>query len=117
MSWPASRHRNGYGYVRGLKFTAEELGVSVVEYGLLDVCNNPRNFSGVVLMVKPEPVLKAASIVGHWQCPLTDVPMVDQGNVFYAEKVDIAYPVMRGEPLLRVKHGVVATKIKPSLAA
>lgn len=102
-----------HGYVRNLKSTAEKLGATVVEYGLLDVCGNPLNPSGVVLMVKSsfpprrDTVIKGAS----WQCPMTGVPLIDQGDIFYAEQVGIAYPVMRGIPLLRAEHGVVASKI------
>lgn len=102
-----------HGYVRNLKSTAEKLGATVVEHGLLDVCSNPLNPSGVVLMVKPDfPPRRDSVIEGvGWQCPLTGVPLIDQGDVFYAEQVGIAYPVMRGIPLLRAEHGVVASKI------
>ncbi len=99
-----------HGYVRSLKSTAEQLGAEVVEYGLLDVCDGPHNPSGVVCMVKPDPEPRM-KVKGYWQCPLTGVPLIDQGDIFYAEQVGIAYPVMRGVPLLRGEHGVVASKI------
>ena len=101
-----------HGYVRNLKFTAEKLGATVVEYGLLDIFSNPLNPSGVLLMKKSESPSRKDLGVGRvsWQCPLTGVPLVDQGDIFYAEQVGIAYPVMRGVPLLRAEHGVVASK-------
>ena len=110
----AQKRMAEHGYVRGLKATAEKLGASVVEYGLLDICSNPLNPSGVVLMAKLNPPPRMGSEIGgggYWQCPLTSVPMIDQGDLFYAEQVGIAYPVMRGVPLLRAEHGVVASKI------
>ncbi len=109
----AQKRMAEHGYVRNLKSTAERLGASVVEYGLLDICNNPLNPSGVVLMVKSGAPSKSDSniIGGGWQCPLTGVPLIDQGDIFHAEQVGIAYPVMRGVPLLRAEHGVVASQI------
>lgn len=98
-----------HGYVRELKSVAESLGADVVEYGLLDVCENPLNPSGVVLMIKPDPVPMVAETI--WQCPLTGTSMSDQGDLFLAEKVGMAYPVMRGIPLLRKEHGVVASRV------
>ena len=109
----AQKRMAEHGYVRNLKATAESLGASVVEYGLLDICSNPLNPSGVVLMVKSGATSRNDSkVVGvGWQCPLTGVPLLDQGDIFYAEQVGIAYPVMRGVPLLRAEHGVVASQI------
>ena len=101
-----------HGYVRGLKSTAEKLGANVVEYGLLDICSNSLNPSGVVLIIKPNPPQRRVSeIAEFWQCPMTGVPLIDQEDLYYAEKVGIAYPVMRRVPLLRAEHGVVASKI------
>jgi ubiquinone/menaquinone biosynthesis C-methylase UbiE len=101
-----------HGYVRGLKLAAEKLGAAVVNYGLLDVCSNPLNPSGVILLVKPNPQRRRESVANNiWQCPITGVPLIDQNDLFYAEGGGIAYPVMRGIPLLRAEHGVVASKI------
>lgn len=102
-----------HGYVQGLKSTAEKLGANVVEYGLLEVCDGPHNPSGVVLMVKPNPVQKRDVGITHmpWQCPLTSMPLIDHKDIYYAEQVGIAYPVVRGIPLLRPEHAVVTTGI------
>jgi ubiquinone/menaquinone biosynthesis C-methylase UbiE len=100
-----------HGYVRCLKSTAEQLGAKVVEYGLLDICDGPHNPSGVVCLVKPDPKPRMEIEEKHWQCPLTGAPLCDQSDLFYAEQVGIAYPVMRKVPLLRAEHGVVASKI------
>jgi hypothetical protein len=101
-----------HGYVRGLKVAAEELSANIVKYGLLDVCGNPLNPSGVILMLKPNSASSNALLGGGWQCPLTGTELVDLGDVFYAKNVGLAYPVMRGIPLLRGQHAVVASKIK-----
>lgn len=109
----AQKRMLDHGYVRGLKATAEALGVNVVEYRLLDVYSNPLNPSGVVSMVKSsfssrrDPEIEGVG----WQCPLTGVPLMDQEDYFYAEQVGIAYPVLRGVPLFRPEHAVIASKI------
>lgn len=100
-----------HGYVRALKATAEKLGANIVEYGLLDICSNKLNPSGVVLMVKPNVSPRNDSVRWLWQCPSTGVPLINQGDFYYAEQVGIAYPVMRGIPLLRAEHGVVASRL------
>ncbi len=108
----AQKQMSERGYVRGLKSAAEKTGASVVKYGLLDVYNNPLNPSGVVIIVKSHPTPRRGTKIGsYWQCPLTGTPLVEQGDIFYAEQVGIAYPVMRGIPLLRAEHGVVASRI------
>lgn len=107
----AQKRMAEHGYVRDLKSTAEKLGASVVEYGLLDICSNSLNPSGVVLITDPNPPpKKGLGNSADWQCPMTGVPLIDQGDLFYAEQVGIAYPVLRGVPLLRAEHGVVASK-------
>lgn len=98
-----------HSYVRGLKATAERLGANVADYRLLEIFSNPLNPSGVVLIAKPSYSSKSEGI--GWQCPLTGVPLVDHGDFFYAEQTGIAYPVLRGVPLLRAEHSVVASKI------
>jgi ubiquinone/menaquinone biosynthesis C-methylase UbiE len=109
----AQKRMTEHGYVRNLKSTAERLGASVVEYGLLDIFSNPLNPSGVVLMVKSVTTSRrySTNVRADWQCPLTGVPLIDQGDVFHAEQVGVVYPVMRGVPLLRAEHGVVASKL------
>lgn len=100
------------GYVQGgLKAIPKRLGAHVVRYGLLDFITNPLNPSGVVLIVKSNPPLRKNLEGGdeYWQCPLTGAALVDHGDVFYAQQVGIAYPVMRGIPLLRPEHAVVAS--------
>jgi ubiquinone/menaquinone biosynthesis C-methylase UbiE len=108
----AQKRMSQHGYVKGLKATAEKLNLNVVDYGLLDLCANPLNPSGVVLLLKnQEPILNGFDYYSAWQCPTTYSPMVDQGDLFYANLAGIAYPVMRGIPMLRAEHGIVASKI------
>lgn len=108
----AQLRMTSHGYVRNLKMTAESLGATVTEYALLDVCSNPLNPSGVVLLAKanPKPRL-AVDLLSCWQCPITGTGLVDEGDLYYARDVGLAYPVMRGIPLLRAEHAVVASQL------
>ena len=110
----AQQRMRAHGYVRGLKATAEALGVNVVDHRVLDVCGNPLNPSGVMTLVKPDIATKIYSAIedkGGWQCPLTGAPLTDKGGYFYADSVGIAYPLLQGVPLLRPEHAIIASKL------
>ena len=74
---------------------------------MLDYIPAPLNPSGLVLIEKES---KAAGNEPTWRCPLTHMPMSDMGDVFVGN-TGLVYPVLRGIPLLRAEHGVVASKI------
>lgn len=105
----AQARMRSHGYVRGLKETAEHLGANVSNYRLLDYTPNSLNPSGLVLIEKESN--KAVAGKPTWRCPLTHTPISDLGDVFAAAQAGLVYPVLRGIPLLRAEHGVVASKI------
>lgn len=99
-----------HGYVRNLRATAESLGATVVEYAMLDVCANPLNPSGVLVLEKTNAEPRSAiDLSCCWQCPITGAELVDLGDLYYARDIGLAYPVMRDIPLLRPEHVVVAS--------
>lgn len=98
-----------HGYVRGLKAAAETLGAKVLCFQLLPYCKNQLNPSGVMVLQKEAVSDGVASEQNPFQCPLTGAPLKNHGDVYYAEEVGIAYPVLRGIPLLRPEHAVVAS--------
>lgn len=105
----AQSRMRSHGYVRGLKETAERLGAKVNDYCLLDHISNPLNPSGLVLIEKSG--ISKAGVAPAWRCPLTHTAMSDQGDVFVGQTSGLVYPVLRGIPLLRAEHGVVASKL------
>lgn len=108
----AQQRMRSHGYVRGLKVAAESLGVDVVDHRLLDLFKNPLNPSGVLTLLKNKTSFSIEkSSTGKWQCPLTGVQLADNGDYFYAESVGIAYPVLKGIPLLSPNHAVIASKL------
>jgi ubiquinone/menaquinone biosynthesis C-methylase UbiE len=111
----AKKRMAEHGYVRNLKATGEQLAAKVIEYGLLEHCSNPLNPSGVVALVKagtpPKTNLEPNFFREVWQCPLTGTPLKEERDLFYTGQMGIAYPILRGIPLLRAEHAVVASQI------
>lgn len=96
-----------HGYVRGLKQTAEVLGATVRDYRMLDYCGNPLNPSGLVLIEKSAVTYDTPDI--QWRCPLTHSALVEHALGYYSPGTGVVYPVLRGIPLLRSSHAVVAS--------
>ena len=46
-----------------------------------------------------------------WQCPVTDQSIQRHQDLFFNEKVGLAYPILRGIPLLQKDHHIIASKI------
>lgn len=105
----AQARMRAHGYVRGLKETAERLGAKVSGYRLLAYTANALNPSGLVLIEKESG--GEAGSEPAWRCPLTHMPLNDLGDVFASEQSGLVYPVLRGIPMLRAEHGIVASKI------
>jgi Methyltransferase domain len=99
-----------HGYVRELHDAARSCGADVRDYRLLPLSKNPLNPSGVLALAKrgPRPKVKAP----QWQCPLTGAALDEAGDVFIARQMGVVYPVLRGVPLLRTEHAVVAGQIE-----
>lgn len=99
-------------YVRGLKKTAEDLEAEVLDYRLLEYCANPLNPSGVLMLGKRQQEKDDRTESIKWICPLTGAPLSDHGDLWFAREVGIAYPVLRGIPMLRPEHAIVASGIE-----
>lgn len=102
-----------HGYVRNLRATAEYLGGGVIDYRLLEVCGNPLNPSGVIVVMKSDvpPEKLNLTLNRHWRCPMTGATLADHGDIYFAEEMGIGYPVIRGIPMLRAEHAMVASKL------
>jgi len=106
-----------HGYVEGLRETAEKLGAEVVDYRLLDYAPNPLNPSGVLCLRKAgiADCGGVESRVDIWRCPMTGVELKTGSEFFYASEVGLAYPLLRGIPMLRAEHGIVASKLSATI--
>lgn len=106
----AKKRMDRHGYVRGLRQAAGDLGADILDYRLLEHSGNPLNPSGVLVLRK-----RTATESGttdpriRWRCPITHTPLIDVQDVFASRESGLAYPVLRGIPLLRPQHAVVAS--------
>ena len=107
---PARARMRAHGYVRDLKATAERLGASVLDYRLLEHSPNPENPSGVIVIRKVSAKVERCETT-DWRCPLTGTMLEDTGDTYHSRSTGIVYPVLRGIPLLRPEHAVVATSL------
>lgn len=108
----AKQRMISHGYVRNLKQTATDLGAEIRGYGLLEVCANPLNPSGVLVLGKTDAKKPLATDSNNfWQCPVTGAGLVEESDVYYAPDVGLAYPVLRSVPLLRAEHAVVSSQL------
>jgi SAM-dependent methyltransferase len=107
----AARQRmDAHGYVRDLRRAAESCGASVLEHRPLALSSNPLNPSGVLVLEKPHAA--PAGVPGvRWRCPITWAPLVDRGDTFVSPRAGLVYPVVRGIPMLRAEHAIVASAL------
>lgn len=107
----ARRRMEEHGYVTGLRQAAELCGARIIQHRLLEYTQNPLNPSGLLVLEKQLPSQKDGSNI-EWSCPITGAPLIDAGDAFISEDTGLAYPVLRGIPLLRAEHAVVASSLK-----
>jgi SAM-dependent methyltransferase len=113
----AKERMDQHGFVRGLKDTALRVGVKVADYRLLELTGNPLNPSGVIVLEKAPSAASRLKSIGQnnneiaWRCPLTHTPLVECKDLFLSQQTGLVYPVLRGIPMLRRQHAVVASGI------
>lgn len=109
LAGDAARERMAsHGYVRGLRAIAESLPVEILDHRLLPVIANPLNPSGVLVLKRTAIPAPPANL---WQCPLSATPLVERDDAMAAPEAGLAYPMLRGIPLLRAEHAVVASHL------
>lgn len=113
----AQERMRRHGYVRGLRAAAEQLGAEVLDYRLLPYTGNHLNPSGV-LCLRKNSAARVETCPGsgdpnaaYWRCPVTGVSMELCTDVFHAPSAGLVYPVLRGIPMLRAEHAIVASKL------
>ena len=100
--------------MRGLADTLRSLGADVKACRLLPYSPNPLNPSGVIVVEKIGSA--GVSPVPELRCPLTHTPLARESDLCVSPLTGIVYPVLRGIPLLRAEHAVVASKLVPTPA-
>lgn len=108
VSPEAQARMRAHGYVRGLRAAAARLGATIADYRLLERCHNPLNPSGVISLRKTAGNESAATL---WRCPLTGAVLERKSDCYIARDLGVVYPILRGVPLLRPEHAVIASML------
>ena len=97
-----------YGYVKNLYKICEKLNCEILDYGLLDVCLNPKNLTGIIVLKKKKNT-KRNQI--KFKCLLTKDYLIRKKDFYYNDKAGVIYPVIKNIPILRSEAGIIAPKI------
>ena len=106
---------DSHGYIKNLKDVSELFDVNILMYETVPIYSIELNRSGVIVLEK-----KNKKNIGSqnkaldqdiWQCPVTDQSIQRHQDLFFNEKVGLAYPILRGIPLLQKDHHIIASKI------
>lgn len=100
-----------HGYVRGLKATAERLGMKVSQYRLLNSLQTPLNPSGLILIEKNTTEFSAGVV---YRCPNSGKPMKRFEDCFHCPQSMLAYPIISGIPSLIASSAILASKFDDS---
>ncbi|PIR92253.1 hypothetical protein COU01_02770 [Candidatus Falkowbacteria bacterium CG10_big_fil_rev_8_21_14_0_10_44_15] len=106
-SGPARKRMEEHGYVKNLYKTAVSLGLNIIEHKLFEVCTNPLNPTGLMIIKKDSvnsPTLKQPFI-----CPVTKQPLRLIRNSYFSVESLLAYPIIDKVPCLLEYNAVIAT--------
>jgi SAM-dependent methyltransferase len=116
----AQARMRSHGYIRNLRAAAESVGATILEYRPIEYSGNKLNPSGLMVLqpsARPQDSRGESKSTIAWRCPLTHAPLREAEDIFCANETGIVYPVMRGIPLLRAEHAVVASRLADNPAA
>jgi len=93
-----------YGYVRGLRQQAEELGYSVVQYERVRY-SKPLNPTGVLVIKKEEQTAE-----GGFCDPISQKQMTEYADCYFCKDSMLSYPKIGGIPCLMRQNAVLTTR-------
>lgn len=93
-----------HGFITRLPEAAKQLGYEVVTHRLFDLCSNPLNPTGLMIIKKKTTKTRFA-----FQCPISAQPLIPQRGVYFSPKGMLVYPVVDGIPCLLPQNALVAT--------
>lgn len=96
-----------HGYICGLRDVAKQLSCTVVDYRRLPFCTNPLNPTGL-LVLRPPACQRQETLETKFLCPVSSTPLFE-GEAYFAPQSGLVYPSLKGLPLLRACHSVIAS--------
>ncbi|MBU3074172.1 methyltransferase domain-containing protein [Clostridium estertheticum] len=95
-----------HGYVTNLYSTAKELGYNVIEHKLFEICSNPLNPTGIIIIKKD----LNFQVLNPLCCPITKTDFLKKNNAYFSEESLLAYPIIDEIPCLLPQNAIIATK-------
>lgn len=106
---PAGQERMArLGYIKGVREAVEELGATCEE--IIPIANlaNPLNPTHAFIVTPPT---STGGSDAFWACPATRLPMERIDDLFWSKFSMLAYPVLRGIPVLRPEAAILASAL------
>ncbi|MFA6409826.1 MAG: methyltransferase domain-containing protein [Gammaproteobacteria bacterium] len=103
----ARKRMEQHGYVKNLYSVATSLGLNIIEHRLFDICSNPLNPTGIIIIEKAPNSNKVVN--NPLVCPITKTPMELIKNSYFTKNGLLAYPVVDGVPCLLENNAIIAT--------
>ncbi|APC41163.1 methyltransferase domain-containing protein [Clostridium estertheticum] len=95
-----------HGYVTNLYSTAKELGYNVIEHKLFEICSNPLNPTGIIIIKKD----LNFQVLNPLCCPITKTDFLKKNIAYFSEESLLAYPIIDEIPCLLPQNAIIATK-------
>ena len=95
------------GYITSLYASAKELGYKILEWRLFDVCVNPLNPTGILLIEKNGKATNACK--DPFVCPITKTAIRKIKGAYFSESSFLVYPIIDNVPCLLSRLAVIAT--------
>ena len=95
-----------HGYITNLYNTALELNYNIIDYKLLEVCSNPLNPTGVMIIKKE----RKTTSNNPYLCPVTHKDMKREEDCFNCKESMLVYPIIKNVPCLFDHKAVIAAK-------
>ncbi len=96
-----------HGYIKNLYKIAVLLGLNIIEHKLFEVCSNPLNPTGLMIIQKDE--VSDQEIKHPFICPITKEPLQLVRNSYFSPEGLLVYPVIDQVPCLLADNAIIAT--------
>jgi len=102
----AKERMDNHGYIKNMYTTVKDLGYEIVEYKKFELCSNPLNPTGLIIIEKKSMKNNSDELC----CPITKTKLEKIDGAYYSKKSLLAYPILASIPCLLKDNAILATK-------
>ncbi len=111
LNSPAGRDRmDKHGYIKNLELHANKLGADVVQVTKIEAAMNSLNPTACFVIRSPEFEIGVGAEQAY-TVPGTSYPLEATTNFLQSSATGLVFPVLRGIPILRKKHAILASSL------